>query len=127
MNNEGKAIFLAGSTLFGLIEDENGIKAAANQMNVGEIEIIFNQMVNDAIADYKGFLENGYDGNPLKMSILTNFKEFFETCIDIKKTEILEMERSGIQVLPQPDPNVHAEDGGQNGPKPAKIARAMRK
>lgn len=137
MEVEGKAIFVAGSTLYDLLDNEKGIKAAANKMSPSEIENIFDQLVNDAVKNYKEFLDNVYDGDPLKTALLTNFKEFFKTCIDIKQTEILEMEQAAAQTVPlhavqavpvaqhavQAVQNDQPEDDSQNEPKPAKRLR----
>lgn len=62
-------------------------------MNAEKLESVFNEMVDDAVHDYKTFWANiFYDNEDLfKISTLTNFKELFDICIDIKKREAVEV------------------------------------
>lgn len=66
---------------------EGNIKACANNVKANEYEKNFDALISYAVTDYKEFLND--DGTDrLKSEMLTNFIDFFNTCIDIKKEEI---------------------------------------
>lgn len=92
LDNEINPIFLASNSLYVLMQSEEGIMAAAMHMNAEALESAFNEMVDDAVRDYKSFRDTAYHYNDdlFKITTLTNFKDLFDVCIDIKKKEACE-------------------------------------
>lgn len=88
LNKDGKSIYIAGSGLFSLIENEQAIMCVASSYNPVEIENKFDEYVNAAVQDYSVFLERVYrNRNLLAIELMTNFTDFFNLIIDIKKSE----------------------------------------
>lgn len=83
------AIYVLGPTLYNLLQMEDGIMAAAASIKADEYERKFMENVNAAIDDYGAFLNQVFDdGDLFKIELMTNFQEFFETCLNCKKTEL---------------------------------------
>lgn len=83
------AIYMVEHTLYNLLQNEDGIMAAATSMKADECERKFMEIVNEATEDYGSFLNQVFDDvDMLKIELMTNFKEFFEICLNIKKTEL---------------------------------------
>lgn len=80
-------IYLAGSSLYLLLQIEAQIKGYVRTITPESYEEKFNGLVNEAVSNYKAFLNNN-DDNPLKFEMLSNFDDLFSTCIDVKKKEI---------------------------------------
>ena len=98
---------------------EAAIIATAEQIKPHEAENQFNSIVDAAVNDYKATMDGIIDnGKWFEIELMTNFNEFFNACIDIKKKEAVE--------LAQMDKNVAATaaDGESNtSPPPGKKSR----
>lgn len=101
LNKEGKAIYIAGSGLYSLIENEQAVMCAALSFNPVEIENRFNEVVNAAVRNYSVFLERVYRNRmPFEIEMMTNFADFFNLVIDIKKKEEAEMVARELETGP---------------------------
>lgn len=103
------------------MQSETKILAAASLTSAEKMENTFDSMLNDATENYKTFLESGFEDDIFKISVLINFKELFEVCLDIKKKEMTaapavdgEQSNASIGSVP-PVPEM--------GEKPAKVQR----
>lgn len=56
---EGKDVYLAGSSLYLLLQLEASIKGFANSIRPAEYEKKFEELVGEAVNNYKLFLNNG--------------------------------------------------------------------
>lgn len=88
---EDSKIYLAGSSLSTLIQMEEELKVFASSLNADEYNDKFEDLVDEALKNYKQFLITPCDGDRMKCDMITNFKEFFNKCIDIKKEELVKM------------------------------------
>lgn len=94
LNLENKCIFLAGGSLYILLQMEAAIISAARQVKPYEAEKKFNDIINAAVADYKATMEGIIEkGTWFDIDLLSNFNEFLNVCIDIKKKEVMEFEQ----------------------------------
>lgn len=85
-------IYLALNSLYTLMQSETGVMAAASLINPEAMEGKFNAMIEDALIDYKSFIQKAYDDDMFKITTMINFKELFEFCFDIRKKEKIEAE-----------------------------------
>lgn len=89
--DEHKGVCLAEGTLYEIMKRERYLIAAANLFNCNEIEKAFNEIVEHAVIDYEVFLANiATNPSQLVIELMTNFIDFFELIIDIKKEEVAE-------------------------------------
>lgn len=86
---------MAGSSLYLLLQIEGSIKGYADSIKPIEYENKFEELVDEAVNNYKQFLAIG-GADRLKYEMLTNFTDFFNTCIDVKKAEIIQM--AGVEL-----------------------------
>lgn len=83
-----KAVYLSGSGLYEIVKKERAISAAAALYDPNDIENSFNKLVAAAAENYNTFMaEIWVNQNDFEIEVLTNFEEFFEILIDIKKKE----------------------------------------
>lgn len=94
LNLENKCIFLAGGSLYVLLQMEAAIISAAREVKAYEAEKKFNDIVNAAVDDYKATMDGIIEkGNWFDIDLLSNFNEFLNVCIDIRKKAVLEFEQ----------------------------------
>lgn len=87
-NEDHKGIFLAESGLYEIIKNERYLHAAAEAYDVNEIEEAFNRLIDTAVKDYNAFTAAvTISPSHLEIELMTNFIEFFEYVIDVKKKE----------------------------------------
>lgn len=73
---------------------EAAIITTVHQVNPHEVENRFNNIVAAAVADYKATMEGIVEnGKWFEIELMTNFNDFFNACIDVKKREAEEMRR----------------------------------
>lgn len=88
LDNEERAIYLAGTGLYEIIKNEWLIMATVSTFDLAVIEETFNNCVQAAVTNYKAFCSNvQLYPSVLEIELLTNFVKVFELVIDIKKTE----------------------------------------
>lgn len=100
------------------MQNESGIMAAASMTDPKKMEEKFDHMLDEATSDYKGFIHMAFEDDIFKISALTNFKDLFDVCLDIKKKE--KVEAAAVEESSNAAVIVAAAEGGE---KPAKIQR----
>lgn len=86
--DDAKPIFLAETGLYEIMKMERLLLAAAESFKITDIESSFNEIVDRAVNDYSAFSSSvAFNPTQLEIDLLTNFNEFFELIIDIKKKE----------------------------------------
>lgn len=94
LNLDNKWIFIAGGSLYTLLQMEAAIITTVHQVNPHEVENKFNNIVAAAVEDYKGTMEGIVEnGKWFEIELMTNFNDFFNACIDLKKREAEEMKK----------------------------------
>lgn len=84
----GKGIYIAGSSLYQLIQKEQGIMLAALSYNTESDEKQFEEKVDAAVMDFHAFTATKWiNASTFEIDLYTNFSEFFDLIIDIKKHE----------------------------------------
>lgn len=82
-----KAVYMKADSLYQLMLKEQGIMAAAALYRPEEDENKFNNLVNAAVNDFAGFSANKWlNPTPTEIHLYTNFNEFFDYIIDVKKS-----------------------------------------
>lgn len=93
MDSNDKSIFLASSSLYLLLLNESGIIATAQLVKPREAEEKFNELITRAAENYTETMSNIIStGDFFEIELLTNFSDFLNACIDIKKKELVEAE-----------------------------------
>lgn len=82
-----KFIYIAATGLYEIVKHEKTIIAAAMSYKADEVENSFNQLVSDAIDNYAAFIAKVTD-DMMYIDVTTNFAEFFNVILDIKKAEL---------------------------------------
>lgn len=83
-------IYFAANSLLILMQCEMGVMKAASTINPDKMEKKFETMIENATDNYRWFSTSAYDDDDddlFKTITLTNFRELFELCIDIRKRE----------------------------------------
>lgn len=82
------SIHIAGSSLYELVRFEKAIMTSALSLKPSDVENEFNQMVISAVDNYNTFMAEVWaTPGPLEIELLSNFSDFFNLVIDIKKRE----------------------------------------
>lgn len=124
--DDEKGIFLAGTGLYEIIKNERFLLAAAESFKPNDIETSFDGIVDAAVKNYNAYTTSvALNPNRLEIELLTNFSDFFEIIIDIKKKE--EVEKQAVAAAAGEDiagtdnnPTVNEQQQQQ----PAKIKRS---
>lgn len=88
LNVDKKKIYLADSSIFELLENETAIIELAKSFDPEETEELFNNLVDEAIADFSTFTaEKWTNPTPFEIDVFSNFAEFFDYVVDKKKNE----------------------------------------
>lgn len=79
---------MAESGLYQLLKNEEILMATALKYDCATVENEFNKMITSAVDDYHMFNATVLTNpTPTNTEILTNFDEFFEFVLDVKKHE----------------------------------------
>lgn len=118
MNLNDKSIFLASSSLYLLLLNEPGILATTQLVNPLEAEEKFNEIISRAAENYTETMASIIsNGNFFELELLTNFNEFLNACIDIKKKEVIEAQKAAERLQAEADEmarNVAAHIAAEN-------------
>lgn len=119
VNLEKKAIYLAKSSLYILLQNEAAIFATFNILDAAKCERKFNDMVSSAVKDYPAYLSTAYE-DEFKIEIMTNFIDFFNVCADAKKSQAEENQGTSVEQQNQV-PSAEQQNEVEN--IPAKITK----
>lgn len=85
---DDKAVYIAATSLYQLIQKEQGIVCTALSYDAEVEENKFNDTVNAAVADFNAFSTNKWaNPSPMDIQLFTNLSDFFDFIIDVKKAE----------------------------------------
>lgn len=89
LDDDHKGIFIAAGGLYEIIKNERILLAVAGSFKANDVEKSFNEIVAAAVENYTTFTaEASVTGSQLDAELVTNFSEFFDLIIDIKKKEV---------------------------------------